>query len=378
MDLSQPTFTDGRGIVHLRKVLRRLGPKKCFFENDLYTTVLSGKRSTEIEEAFFGEIDDKGRKAVEYFECFGHNLDGPHNAFQDLMVYLSTQRLRTPKGLGWLQKESGTTDKSLVLMHMQISKDLFAAIWTESVWLIADASQSKTKFIISDHPVTTYNRDIRPRADLCKGFNDPDIRMNGTHTIFPLSSEKVLLLTNRSWALNPYQSAIKLRPNPVYEHDAIINMQDIQVERHMSEQEVREINFIIKRRAFRFIAAEHKEWLYPEKYVSIGDWSKFGHGYLCMPDPRSMQLSGALMIGYRDGRSDGFDHYGRRPWQKGFSIDPPRSGEHKLYEFQGEFAHLFGPKRRGRTFFLKKLSSEEVPPESHANHLKMNKSRRRL
>jgi hypothetical protein len=355
--------------------LRRLGPKKCFSEDNLYTTTFNGNRSTEVEQIFFGEVDKKGMQAVEHFSNFKHDVAGPLNVFADFMIYLSTQRLRTPKGLGWLKKELGSADQFFLLFELQRLKDLYAAIWTECVWLLADASQSTTKFILSDHPVTTYNREIRPLAPKCKGYNDLDIRMHGTHTIFPLSSEKILLLTNRSWALNPYQCATKLRPNPVYEHDAIINLLDIQVGRSLSEQEVREINFIIKRRALRYIAADEEEWLYPENHVKIGDWNKYGNGYLCMPDPRSMQLSGALMIGYKDGMSDAFDPYGRRPWQRGFAPDPPRYGEQKLYEFQGEFAHLFGPKSRGRNFIFGTLSEEEISPKSHANYLSMYKRR---
>lgn len=377
LNLSPNSFTDNRGIVRLKKSLHRQGPKKSFFEDDLYTTILNGRRSTEVEKNFFGEIDTKGRNAVECFENFDLGLSGLHEAFQNLMPFLSTQRLRTPKGLGWLRKDSGTNDKNWILLRMQFLKNLFSAIWTESVWLIADASQSKTKFIISDHPVTTYNRDLRPLAKECKGFGDPDIRMNGTHTIYPLSAEKILILTNRSWALNPYQSPIKLRPNPIYERDAMFSLLDVQLKRHLSEQEVREINFIIKRRAFRYIAAGQEEWLYPEKYVSLGDWNKFGHGYLCMPDPRSMALTSGMVIGYKGGRSDAFDPYGRKPWQNGFSLNSLPAEADTFYNFQGEFARLFGPKRRGVTLEFGRLNREEDTPDFHQYHLNLEKHRRR-
>ena len=81
---------------------------------------------------------------------------------------------------------------------------LFGALWAECIWHVADAGASPTKFIVSDHPVTLYNRECSPFHRQCVGSGDPDIRLNGTHTIFPLSMEKVLILTNRSWATNPY------------------------------------------------------------------------------------------------------------------------------------------------------------------------------
>ena len=48
-------------------------------------------------------------------------------------------------------------------------------------------------------------------------------------------------LTNRSWATDPYGSPTKERPNPVYERDAIFNFTEVQVDRRLEEQEVREI-----------------------------------------------------------------------------------------------------------------------------------------
>src|SRR6185369_8944063 len=146
-----------------------------------------------------------------------------------------------------------------VLRKMLELRNLYCAIWTEAIWLIADASQSNTKFIISDHPVTIYNRACPPDSDLCQGFNDPEIWLQASQTIFPLSLEKVLILTNLSWVRNPYQSEIKLRPNPRPLRNAIFKYTDIQTLRHLSEQEVQEINYITKSRALRYIAAGKEE-----------------------------------------------------------------------------------------------------------------------
>jgi len=231
------------------------------------------------------------------------------------MLYLSTQKLRTPKGLGWLSSQVGDTDRNKTLGYMLEFQQLHGAIWTESVWLIADASQSETKFIISDHPVTVYNRRCGPRSIWCRDNNDPNIAFQGTHTIFPLSLEKILILTNLSWVRNPYQSEVRLRPNPNPWRTTIFSFLDIQTLRHLQEREVREINFIIKNRALRYIAAAKEEWLYPDRYVSKSNWNEFGHGYLLMPDPRGVQLGGEIFIGYQGGGSASFDAYGRRPWQ---------------------------------------------------------------
>jgi len=151
---------------------------------------------TEIEEQFFGDIDRKGQEAVDYFADFSQPWDGTQ-LYNELILYMSTQKLRTPKGLDWLQNVS--VGRGPVLDVMVSLRGLFCAIWTECVWLIASAEHSATKFIVSDHPITVYNRRFGPRSSVCRGFDDPDIRQHATHTIFPLSYDKVLILTNRSW-----------------------------------------------------------------------------------------------------------------------------------------------------------------------------------
>ncbi|MGB8473342.1 MAG: DUF4238 domain-containing protein, partial [Candidatus Acidiferrum sp.] len=314
LNLRPGTLVDGHGITRERKAVRRLGPKHCFYESDLYTISLGAIESTEIERLFFGEIDSRRRNAVEHFSDFEHCKAGQDKAFQDLIPYMTTQKLRTPKGLLWLGDRVKTSDRNMVLQLMTKYRQLFGAIWTESVWLIADASQSETKFLISDHPVTVYNRRCGPRSQWCRGYNDPDIWLNATQTVFPLSFEKVLLLTNLSWVRNPYQDPVKSRPNPRRFRNAMFYLLGIQTDRQLGEQEVREINFIIKQRALRYIAAGKQEWLHPEEFVSKSNWARFGGGYLLMPDPRSVSLSSEIIMGFKDGSATAFDAYGRRPW----------------------------------------------------------------
>jgi hypothetical protein len=96
LDLKPQKFVDGRGVVHPKRAVRRLGFKHCFAEDDLYTTRFRSAVSTAIEQHFFGAIDRNGRQAVEYFERFEHpSANG--EAFHNMMMYMSTQKLRTPK-----------------------------------------------------------------------------------------------------------------------------------------------------------------------------------------------------------------------------------------------------------------------------------------
>jgi hypothetical protein len=365
------------GTRHELPNQRREPISKCFATADLYTLRFGATRSTAIEQLLFGEIDRRGSEAMAYWSAFEHPSADP-NAFKALLRFMSTQKLRTPKGLDWLAAELGSGEPNLVLHAMTQLQSLYSSIWAECVWLLADATKSQTKFIVSDHPITAYNRACGPRHAFCRGASDPDIRLHGTHTIVPLNRERVLILTNLSWARDPYQSATAMRPNPTFYRDTIFNFFDTQTTRLLTEDEVRQINFIIKSRAYRQIAAGKPEWLYPEEYVDKSDWPTFGRGYLCMPDPRALHHGGETYVGYESGRSEGFDAFGRRPWEPDFGADGiQRGGRDPLLRFQGEFARLFGPARRGRSFQAGRLEDERDSEDFHQYHLDLERTRPR-
>lgn len=268
LSLRPDVLQDAHGRRHELPPRRRRPIRKCFVEEDLYTLRFRDIRSTLIEQALFGEIDSRGNAAVSYWAGFTHP-SADQAALIGLLHYMSAQKLRTPKGLDWLAAEFSTNDPNRVLRAMADLRTLYTAIWAECVWHLADASQSATKFIVTDHPVTVYNRACGPRNRLCRPPNDPDIRLHGSHTVFPLGLDKALILTNRSWARNPYQSATKLRPNPDFYRESVFNFFEIQTRRRLTEKEVRQINFILKNRAYRYIAAAREEWLYPEQRLEV-------------------------------------------------------------------------------------------------------------
>lgn len=202
------------------------GPDRCFAQDDLYTTNWGYIANVDIEKFFFGKLDTEGKASVEWATKYDHSdFDG--EALRTFLRYLSVQKLRTPRGLAWLRHATGSGSKDFTLEEMQRLQQIFCATWSDAVWQIADASQSDTKLIVSDHPVTIYNRDCPPQSLECRYPSDPDVRLVGSQTIFPLSLDKVLLMTNLAWVRNPYQRATKLGPNERYFREGVFRFLDI-------------------------------------------------------------------------------------------------------------------------------------------------------
>lgn len=367
----KPETCIANGQRYTRKALMNWGPRSCFAQQDLYTTQFGTSISTEIEQKFFGPVDDSAAPAIDYFLNFSHpSVDG--EMFHTFLLYLSIQKLRTPKGLKYLSHLTRIKDNNRLLFELQQLQALFCAIWTESVWSIVDTKKSNIGFLLSDHPVSVYNQGCFPASKWCRDGHDPHIWLSGTHTLFPLSPEKMLVLTNLSWLRHPYGNPIRPRPNPDPLRPAVFNFTAIQTGRSLTTEETAQINYIIKQRAFRYIAAYEKDWLFPETIVGTVQWDQLGKSYLLMPDPRSVSFSTQIVMGYKNGRSDMSDEYGRKPWDTRFLDEQRKEREWETFHaFQGEYARRFGPVRRGRAFEFGKEDSEEDDDDFHRYHLSL-------
>lgn len=121
-----------------------------------------------------------------------------------------------------------------------------------------------------------------------------------------------------------------------------------------------QINYIIKARAYRYVAATEKSWLFPEKNIDPSKWKSFGEDYLFMPDPRSVSFSSETIIGYKNKKADFFDAYGRKPWQTGYDDKAQRDREWETFHaFLGEYARRFGPVRRGLSYVFGNHTPED-------------------
>jgi hypothetical protein len=141
--------------------------------------------------------------------------------------------------------------------------------------------------------------------------NDPNLKQIGTRTIFPLGPDCCAIVTHLQLARNPWSTPTEHRENARYYDQTIKHLGDIQFGRELEEDEVLRINYILKRRATRYIAAAKEEWLYPEKRVSTTEWKNLDDDWFLLPHLWKVPFTSEIMMGGKDW-AWGMDEYGRR------------------------------------------------------------------
>lgn len=287
---------------------RKMPFSKCFCEFDLYTTYLGNALSDKIEKEFFGQIDNSGAKAIKAF--INEDFIQQHERFKDFFYYIDAQKIRTPKGLSWLREHYGDINQDALMMEMRVLQNMHCTMWIEGTREIVSAKDSEIKFIISDHPVTVYNYACPPSSKHCEYPYDPAISLNASQTLFPLNQDYCLILTNYEYASNPDSiDPIGQRTNARNFGETLARTDAWYRERKLSDKDVQKINFVIKKRSRRFIAAAKEEWLYPEKDQNI-IWKDVKETLL-PPRNKLYMFGGDMVAGFESGETYFQDAFGR-------------------------------------------------------------------
>jgi hypothetical protein len=300
------TLPDGRQVP--RTALHEWGTKMCFVEHDLYTAHFGTIVNDDMEKRLFGILDDQGSKAVRAF-AIGDPSE-VHESFQDFFEYMAAQKLRTPKGLDWIRSCYGPLNQIELLVEMQALRLMHCTMWAEGVREVVSAADSDAKFIVTDHPVTVYNAQIDPTSPDCVYPLDPMVASLGTQTVFALDADTCLIFTHLEYAKGPArQDLTRLRTNARH-HDMSMTRTDAFIrDRRLGRDEVIAINYLLKSRAKRCIAAAKKDWLYPERNFS-GSWAQIAR--VLLPKSDLWRFGGEIYVGYKDGSSGYWDEHGRR------------------------------------------------------------------
>jgi len=280
----------------------------CFYKTDLYTTFFGEDVNDEVERILFGEIDDKGANAIRAF--IHDDAEQWRVNFGNFFSFIDSQRIRTIKGLDWIQSNYPELSQVELMVEMQKLQNLNCTLWSEGFREIVSANDSPVKFIITDHPVTIYNHALEPESNECSYPNDPSIALKGSQTIYPLDQHHCLILTNLEYAQDPEnQNPLENRVNPARMRETYAKTDSMIKTRNLPEEDVLKINLILKKRAKQFIAAGKEEWLYPEMHVQE-NWADL-KDVLLPPKNQISEFSGEIVVGYADGTSHYQDAFGR-------------------------------------------------------------------
>lgn len=270
------------------------GPHALFQRENLYAVQLPKLRPDVIERLFFGNMDEIGAKANLMFckwpEANGHffkpNMEipkkfgHPSERMGEFLEYIDAQKSRTPRGLDQIKyalAKAGYLDPdNNLLMAFLIQRRAFnCTVWAECQWEILSARNSTTKFLLSDDPVTLYNRDCYPVSASCVYPHDPNPFWKGTRVVHALSPDSLLLLTHSEHVDNPSRSKAKQNRRNARSYDQVIlNYMSVTNERELTGEQVANINHIIKCRAARYVASVNRDDLFPEKQASPPAWSE--------------------------------------------------------------------------------------------------------
>ncbi|MCF7748504.1 DUF4238 domain-containing protein [Sulfitobacter sp. M39] len=329
LDLNPPTFKRGDGTVASGRCLFDSPTSRAFVAHDLYSTFFGAEVNDEIERMFFGDIDRRGADAVRAF-C-GNDQSAWQRHFKDLFEFLDIQKLRTPTGLAWLRRQYPEivrlgeilpdVAQNQLMLEMQSIRMLNATIWTTGVREIVSARRATAKFILSDHPVTVFNHAIPPSDRPNRHPEDPSIALKGSQTLFPLGPDHLLILTNLEYAKDPGTRPDAKRTFARNYQSTMMSTTEFIRTRYLTDDQVAEVNFVIKARANRYVAGSCREDVFPERLVSKS-WSDLRTTFLPPPD-ELYRFGGKMYARFENGDVHYQDEFGRTEKPRGWLLKEP-------------------------------------------------------
>lgn len=128
------------------------------------------------------------------------------------------------------------------------------------------------------------------------------------NTIFPLDARHCLILSNQEFVENPSPTTcFKPRTNPRSFGFTFFSPLHVVRGRRLTPDQVWSINFILKKRALRYIAAQEEEWLDPETQLPSSGWARLD----LLLRPKKVTLIKSIRAHFSDGRQVAMDRLGR-------------------------------------------------------------------
>jgi hypothetical protein len=130
-----------------------------------------------------------------------------------------------------------------------------------------------------------------------------------------------LILSNLEYAKDPSTGPLEKRTFARNFRQSITKIDSFIRERKLTAQEVAQINFIIKKRARRYIGGGRKEWLYPERTVTRS-WGELRQT-LIPPERGLIDFGGEIFVKYESGDVHYQDEFGRTEKLREYLLKKP-------------------------------------------------------
>jgi hypothetical protein len=173
------------------------------------------------------------------------------------------------------------------LAHL-LQRSRLAKSWTKVVGGWRSAARSTFRLVLQrEHSISSHGYPL-----------DPSIALKASQTIFPLSRDFCLILTNLEYAQNPLVSPLEKRTFARNYRNSMVSTHAFIRTRKLASPDVARVNRIIRARASRYIAAGRKEWLHPDQSEEWGDL----RAVLLPPKRELYQYGGEMFAKFDDGR----------------------------------------------------------------------------
>ena len=120
------------------------------------------------------------------------------------------------------------------------------------------------------------------------------------------------------------------RTNARYYGETIVRFDTMIRSRKLKSEDVIAINYLLKARARKFIAATTKEWLYPEATIQKS-WAEIGK-VLEPPKNELWHFGGDIYVGYKDGSTHYQNEFGSTVGDLSYLKKEPRNGKIEAHE----------------------------------------------
>jgi hypothetical protein len=231
------------------------GKRVCFEERYFYESSFY-KEKDFLEKNFFEPLDRDGIVAIKWMSSEDKHLLPTESIGVTLLIYISAQKFRTPKGLELIYQTNPGMTREVLLETLQEIHQNMAITLGESVIEILDASLCTTKFLVSDAPVIEWNP-YAPHVDI-------DLYLlKGTRVIFPVNKNACVVFTPRELVESELSKKdyTQLRINARKYGDLRLDIRKFENLKLIENSEVEAVNKLIKERALRYVAGGKKEYL---------------------------------------------------------------------------------------------------------------------